>query len=943
MNIDNPSSPGGGQAPKKIEAYQCNLCPAVFGFKFNAKRHFQKLHPEDEYDGSKITNIKFKCYGCQWGFDTYGNLEAHFAQVHQGQILNPEKVYLGDTQTTAATFQSVKRMKTPSKRKKPAAAAATAESHTSRPSSAAAGTAVAQPPPATQQTSQFYGLQQQQHRHNGADQLPPAHVMMAPGHPDRSQSTTMSYQGDLLCNSCDFTSDNPQSLALHQQTHIQTHFNSNGMSPLAQPSQPPPPSQQQQHYYNAAHQHQHHDPFIDFKAEEQQYQQHMYQQQPYQPPYHHGYQQQGYHHYPQSHHQMYNNQMPQQYQNYHHYPPPHPPPPPHHTPSAVTNQAPSPSPQTPPHPQQIQYPAASVPPSHHHQQPPQYHEVPHYQSQQQQQPPPTQSMIANSSTTYSDQQPPQHLTEVKSEPNEALIDRQQNGNAVTVAAGGGSDSSSASPHHHQQGGRNSPYHGHQPHGAPPPQRLQEYSPTSRHQSSVSHSNGSEGSKVMSTVAKQRRTNIGKMFQTHICFVCDSKLAKLDCIKMHFKNKHPETALDLNQVLISRVVCYICGVRKKEYAILVRHFQVEHKDQEIDPYRIGMDEPSPFNLSPEEETDLNKLPIPQPVKHDLNSSSRKIISTTPAAKSNFSSICNLDITNDNTMDSIEDEQYQLPINVGVSSIEHGRNSGSRGVESELAASNENNHHQSSIPMSTQSPPRKKPRVMKRAFKNNKCRTCGKAFSRITTVKKHFLDHHPEEVFDRATKVEVIKLPCYLCDTMITDARHALRHFESAHPGQEFDASQVHISGVEFTNGANEEDDLEDSIDSGDAADHPHRSRIQLDQDDDQENDGFRCYLCNYWCSKIEDFQAHFAPETKAHENVSEVTIICPVCMHKCQTTEEMFDHVTKEHGGAASATCTEDDASISSSSLSLKEEVPPPSEAPPSQQTVNNATNCVETC
>ena len=923
MNIDNPSSPGGGQPPKKIEAYQCNLCPAVFGFKFNAKRHFQKLHPEDQYDGSKITNIKFKCYLCQWGFDTYGNLESHFAQVHQGQILNPEKVYLGDTQTTAATFQSVKRMKTPSKRKKTSAAAAsvTAESHTSRPSSVAAS----HPPPATQQTSQFYGLQ---HRHNGAEQLPPAHVMMAPGHPDRSQSTTMSYQGDLLCNACDFTSDNPQSLALHQQTciNIQTHFNSNGMSPMAQPSQhptpqPPPPSQQQ-HYYNAAHQHQQHDPFIDFKAEEQQYQQHMYQQS-YQPPYHHGYQQQGYHHYPQSHHQMYNNQIPQQYQNYHHYPPPPhpPPPPPHHTPSAVTNQAPSPSPLTPPHPQQIQYPAAPVPPSHH-QQPPQYHEVPHYQSQHQEQQP--HSMIANSSTTtYSEQQPPQHLTEVKSEPNEALIDRQQNGNAVTGAAGGGSDSSSASPHHHQQGDRNSPYHGLQP-----PHNLQEYSPASR-------SNGSEASKVMSTaaVAKQRRTNIGKMFQTHICFVCDSKLAKLDCIKMHFKNKHPETALDLNQVLISRVVCYICGVRKKEYAILVRHFQVEHKDQDIDPYRIGMDEPSPFNLSPEEETDLNKLPIPQPVKHDLNSSNRKILSTTPASKSSFSSNCNLDITNDNTMDSIEDEQYQLPINIGGNSIEHGQNIGSRGGESVLTSSN---HHQSSIPMSTQSPPRKKPRTVKRAFKNNKCRTCGKAFSRITTVKKHFLDHHPDEVFDRATKVEVIKLPCYLCDTMITDARHALRHFESAHPGQEFDANQVHISGVEFTNGANEEEDMEDSFDSG--------SRLQLDQDDDQGNDGFRCYLCNYWCSKIEDFQAHFAPETKAHENVSEVTIICPVCMHKCQTTEEMFDHVTKEHGGgAASTTCTEDDASISSSSLSIKEEMPP-SEAPPSQTPVNNATtNCVETC
>ena len=145
----NPSPPaagggGQGQAPKKIEAYQCNLCPAVFGFKFNAKRHFQKLHPEDEYDSSKIANIKFKCYGCQWGFDTYGNLEAHFAQVHQGQTLNPEKVYLGDSQTTAATIQSVKRMKMPSKRKRPASAVAI-ELHGSRPPSTPSS-ALSQPP-----------------------------------------------------------------------------------------------------------------------------------------------------------------------------------------------------------------------------------------------------------------------------------------------------------------------------------------------------------------------------------------------------------------------------------------------------------------------------------------------------------------------------------------------------------------------------------------------------------------------------------------------------------------------------------------------------------------------------------------------------------------------------------------------------------------------------
>lgn len=361
--------------------------------------------------------------------------------------------------------------------------------------------------------------------------------------------------------------------------------------------------------------------------------------------------------------------------------------------------------------------------------------------------------------------------------------------------------------------------------------------------------------------KQRRTNIGKMFQTHNCFVCDAKLAKLDCIKMHFKNKHSETPLDLNKVMISRVVCYVCGVRKKEYAILVRHFQVEHKDQEIDPYKIGMDEPTPFNLSPEEEADLTKLPIPDPVKHEAGLKRGSSVKASPAA-----------LMDDNTMDSVSEEYTPPTVTNHVKEED--------------------------------SPAAKKPKkpALRTAFKNNKCLSCGKTFSRITTARKHFLDQHPDQEFDRS-KIEVTQLPCYLCEFMITDSRHALRHFETSHAGVEFDPRQVQVSGIELANGAADEEDLED-VNGG---------------------DGFRCFLCNFWCSTIEDFQVHFAPETKAHENVSEVTIICPMCKHKCETTEEMFDHVTNEHNSSTDVSLSNKAAAENSSK---------------DQHTTNN---CVETC
>lgn len=386
--------------------------------------------------------------------------------------------------------------------------------------------------------------------------------------------------------------------------------------------------------------------------------------------------------------------------------------------------------------------------------------------------------------------------------------------------------------------------------------------------------------------------------------------------MHFKNKHSETPLDLNKVMISRVVCYICGVRKKEYAILVRHFQVEHKDQEIDPFKIGMDEPTPFNLSPEEEAELMKLPIPEPVKHDPSKRPRQMQNMMQSMESMMAESRHTpsEMINNDTMDSLGDDYNcsSTPPMMAKLDDDH--------FTPPMMAGVDDDHFEESSHFAKKSKPSNHAnRRLSRAFKNNKCRACGKAFSRITTAKKHFLDQHPNEMFDK-TKIEVTQLPCYLCDTMITDSRHALRHFEAARPGMEYDARQVQVTGVEFTNGANDETDM---LDLDESSENLNDLKHDADYLEDAKKLGFRCFLCNFWCSTIEDFQVHFAPETKAHENVSEVTIICPVCMHKCETTEEMFDHVTNEH--SASSSTNDNDHSLAAS-----------------KPTVNN-TNCVETC
>ena len=81
----------------------------MFVFKSNSKRHFRKIHPNDDYDFTKIKNINFKCYKCPQEFDYYEIFEAHFEEKHPNNTLKPENVQLGDTLTTAAKILSMRR------------------------------------------------------------------------------------------------------------------------------------------------------------------------------------------------------------------------------------------------------------------------------------------------------------------------------------------------------------------------------------------------------------------------------------------------------------------------------------------------------------------------------------------------------------------------------------------------------------------------------------------------------------------------------------------------------------------------------------------------------------------------------------------------------------------------------------------------------------------
>lgn len=903
-------------------------------------------------------------------------------------------MYLGETQTTAATFQSVKRMKTPTKRKRQ-------PDSNSRPSSAPGIPQGGVPHVHGGGHPQFLGgLQQVQND--------PATAALS-SHINPAMS---SYQGDLVCHHCDFRCDNPQSLALHQQTHQHVQQQQPAPTPPGFKNEPYQGQlKEEQPYMN------YHDPYMDFKAEEehlnQHYQQHMYSQQQH-PPYNHHHHQpyeqnyhhssHGYHHYPPQPgphppHHMVGYDHPNNHQQYHyqhqqtpqHAPPPtavaenhymhpqHPPQQGHaaaaHGPQGVPPPAPGqdqvyppqghmhghPPPQVHPppppqghHPQQIMSP----PPYHqqHHQQPQQmhpnpaahpnhHHQVPPEHQQQHYQHPPPSSHMMPTNPSYSND------VDAKVTPEEKLINEalmnDQNGNMDNYqhqhqyhdnyshlqSPSNVTNNQQSSPrHHHQNGGG---------HG-----RHTNNDPVLTSSSSAAKTGSSGSGSPAGAGGKQRRVNIGKMFQTHICYVCDARLAKLDCIKMHFKNRHPETSLDLNKVMISRVVCYLCGVRKKEYAILNRHFQVEHRGVEIDPFQIGMDAPTPFNLSPEEEADLVKLPIPEPVKQEDMKRVRSFMERVDRAATTAEMI------NDNTMDSMDStsindmsfeqqvKEAEVELHQSPNAAFHPHSSSNNHLELQTSItstkSNTNtnvfNHHSTTTP-----PPgsdntnisdpssRKKPRKT-RGFKNNKCLICGKTFSRITTLKKHFNEQHPNELYDKS-KIEITQLPCYMCEAKFTDSRHAIRHFETNHPEVEYDTYKIQVPGLEMTNGANDDYDQEDSSSAYIESKQDINNLLHANQDEDVyvENNGANIKNTTSGATTITTTEEFSKKTTKYFEN-------------------NAIDFTEKQNAAAADEESNVDGNNSSSNQKNHNQNKHCDNNA---NDSLNNkaapATNCVESC
>ena len=142
-----------------------------------------------------------------------------------------------------------------------------------------------------------------------------------------------------------------------------------------------------------------------------------------------------------------------------------------------------------------------------------------------------------------------------------------------------------------------------------------------------------------------------------------------------------------------------------------------------------------------------------------------------------------------------------------------------------------------------------------------------------------------VFDKS-KIEITQLPCYLCDTMITDSRHALRHFETSHPGFEYDSRQVQVSGIELANG----DDLDEST---------------------------------------EDLEAT-------------ATVVAPLTNN---SSSDGSNNPPGQNAQKFSKVDTEEDSTTGSAD-STSDELPQPpvvSDQPPEAVTVNSANSCVETC
>ena len=94
----NDKSPG---KVEKIQAFGCYICSTVCTVKYCLKKHFKKHHIGTEYEHSKALKLMLKCSECESTFEMYHQIEIHFAENNVNELLNPEKIQLGNTMKSA--------------------------------------------------------------------------------------------------------------------------------------------------------------------------------------------------------------------------------------------------------------------------------------------------------------------------------------------------------------------------------------------------------------------------------------------------------------------------------------------------------------------------------------------------------------------------------------------------------------------------------------------------------------------------------------------------------------------------------------------------------------------------------------------------------------------------------------------------------------------------
>ena len=83
--------------------------------------------------------------------------------------------------------------------------------------------------------------------------------------------------------------------------------------------------------------------------------------------------------------------------------------------------------------------------------------------------------------------------------------------------------------------------------------------------------------VSTSYSMSKKMEEKDLFKNHICYICQESVADWISFQDHFI-KHREAGMagrniELGKIMVQRVVCYLCGVRRREYKILVRHFNL----------------------------------------------------------------------------------------------------------------------------------------------------------------------------------------------------------------------------------------------------------------------------------------------------------------------------------------------------------------------------------